>query len=257
MIRGIYTAASGLLSNLRRQEAVSNNLANLNTTGYKEDASADSSFERVLASRVGNAPVPVPLAFQKRLGTIGTGAYQDDRRPFLRQGNLEQTGESLDVAIVGPGFFATRTTEGQTLYTRDGHFTTNDQGAIVTSEGRVVLDGNGQPINVGDADPLILRSGEVVVGPDVVGTIGLYDIPADQLVRAEGSAFTTVGTPVLVTAGSEPRLEQGSLEQSNIELAAETARLMNASRQFEASQRLFKELSANLEKAVNEVGRVG
>lgn len=257
MIRGIYTAASGLLSNLRRQEAVSNNLANLNTTGYKEDASADSSFQKVLASRVGNAPVPVPLTFQKRLGGIGTGAYQDDRRPFLRQGTLQKTGESLDVAIVGAGFFATRTPEGETLYTRDGHFTTNDQGEIITVEGRLVLDGNGQPITVGDAEPLILRSGEVVVGPDVIGTIGLYDIPADQLVRAEGSAFTAVGTPTAVPAGANPRLEQGQLEQSNIELAAETARLMNASRQFEASQRLFKELAGNLQKAVTEIGRVG
>ncbi|MFN8638338.1 MAG: flagellar hook-basal body complex protein [Dehalococcoidia bacterium] len=257
MIRGLYTAASGLISNLRRQETVSNNLANLNSTGYKEDASADSSFEKVLATKVGNAPVPVPLTFMRRLGTIGTGAYQDDRRPYLRQGTLEQTGEALDVAIVGTGFFAIRTADGQTEYTRDGHFTTNAQGEVVTAEGRQVLGAGGQPIVVGDADPLVLRNGDVVVGPDVVGTLALYDISPDQLVRAEGSAFTSIGTPALVTAGSEPRLEQGKLEQSNIELAAETSRLMAASRQFEASQRLFKELSANLEKTVNEVGRVG
>jgi flagellar basal-body rod protein FlgG len=127
----------------------------------------------------------------------------------------------------------------------------------VTAEGRAVLDANGAPIVLGDGDPRVLRNGDVAVGPNVVATIALYDIPADQLVRADGSAFTSVGTPELVTAGSEPRLEQGQLEQSNIELAAETTRLMNASRQFEASQRLFKELSANLEKAVNDVGRVG
>ncbi len=257
MIRGIYTAASGLLVNLRRQEAVANNLSNLNTTGYKEDAAADSSFEKVLATRVGEAPLPVPLALQKRLGTIGTGAYQDDRRPVLRQGTLARTDEALDLAIVGPGFFATRAADGQTLYTRDGHFTTNDAGEMTTSEGRVVLGVDGQPITVGDAEPRVLRNGEVVVGPDVVGQVALYAIPADQLVRAEGSAFTAVGTPALATAGSEPRLEQGQLEQSSVELAAETSRLMQASRQFEASQRLMKELSQNLERAVNEIGRVG
>jgi flagellar basal-body rod protein FlgG len=257
MIRGIYTAASGLLVNLRRQEAVSNNLANLNTAGYKEDAAADSSFEQVLATRVGPAPIPVPLQLHHRLGTVGTGAYQDDRRPFLRQGTLTRTGEALDLAVVGTGFFATRGPEGETLYTRDGHFTTNDAGELVTVEGRTVLDASGASITVGDADPLVLRNGEVVVGDQVVGAIALYDVPPAQLVRAEGSAFTAVGTPTLLTPGSEPRLEQGQLEQSNIELAAETTRLMQASRQFEASQRLLRELSANLEKAVNEIGRVG
>ncbi|MCC6238653.1 MAG: flagellar hook-basal body protein [Dehalococcoidia bacterium] len=257
MIRGFYTAASGLLVNLRRQEAVANNLSNLNTTGYKEDAAADSSFEKVLATRVGNAPLPVPLSLQTRLGAIGTGAYQDDRRPVLKQGTLTRTGEALDLAIVGPGFFATREASGQTVYTRDGHFTTNDAGEIITSEGRVVLDANGLSITVGDANPRILRNGEVVVGEDVVGQIALYDMPADELVRADGSAFTTVGTPVLATAGSEPRLEQGQLEQSSVELAAETSRLMQASRQFEANQRLMRELAQNLEKAVTEIGRVG
>lgn len=257
MIRGLYTAASGLLSNLRRQEAVSNNLANANTIGYKEDASSDSSFQKVLATRIGNASVPVPLTFQKRLGTVGTGAYQSERRAFLQQGNLAETGEQLDLAIVGPGFFATRTPGGDTLYTRDGHFTTNEAGEITTVEGRQVLDANGQTINVGGGLVSILRNGEVSVDGNVLTTLGVYDIPADQLVRAQGSAFTAVGVPTALALGSEQRVEQGKLEQSNIDLAEESIRLMNSSRQFEASQRVFRELSANLERAVTEIGRVG
>jgi flagellar basal-body rod protein FlgF len=257
MIRGIYTAASGLLTNLRRQEAVSNNLANANTIGYKEDAAADTSFEKVLATRVGNASVPVPLTFSKRLGTVGTGAYQSERRAFLRQGNLATTGQELDLALVGPGFFATRAAGGETLYTRDGHLATNEAGEIVTAEGRQLLDANGQTINVGSGVVKILRNGEVSVDGNVVASIAVYDIPAEQLVRAQGSAFTTAGTPTALTPGAEPRIEQGQLEQSNIDLAEESIRLMNSSRQFEASQRVFRELSANLERAVTEIGRVG
>jgi flagellar basal-body rod protein FlgG len=256
MIRGIYTAASGLLTNLRRQEAVSNNLANANTIGYKEDTAADTSFERVLASRIGNAPLPVPLTFQKRLGTVGTGAYQSERRAFLRQGTLALTGEQLDLALVGPGFFATRAPGGETLYTRDGHFTTNEAGEVATVEGRAVLDTNGQTINVGGAPVTVLRNGEVVVDGNVLTSVAVYDIPAEALVRAEGSAFTAAAA-TLVPAGTEPRIEQGQLEQSNTDLAEEATRLMNTSRQFEASQRVFRELAANLERAVNDIGRVG
>jgi flagellar basal-body rod protein FlgG len=245
-----------LVSSLRRQEAVANNLANANTIGYKEDSGADSAFERVLASRVGNEPIPVPLTFQKQLGTVGTGAYQQERRAFLRQGTLSPTGEQLDLALVGPGFFATRSNTGDTLYTRDGHLTTNDAGEVTTVEGRPVLDTNGQTINVGGAPVKILRNGDVVVDGQVAATIAVFDIPSTALVRAEGSAFTAAGA-TLVAAGAEPRIEQGQLEQSNTDLAEESTRLMNTSRQFEASQHVFRELSANLERAVNEIGRVG
>ncbi|MSP21510.1 MAG: flagellar hook-basal body protein [Dehalococcoidia bacterium] len=257
MIRGIYTAASGLLTNLRRQEAVSNNLANANTIGYKEGAAADTSFGTVLATRVGNALVPVPLTVQKRLGIVGTGAYQSARQAFLRQGTLTNTGEPLDVALVGREFFATRTAAGETLYTSDGHFSTNNAGEIVTAGGRQVLDVNGQPINVAGELVRILRNGEVAVNGNVVASLVVFEITANQLVRADGSAFTAAGTATPLVAGAEPRIEQGQLEQSNIDMADESVRLMNSSRQFEASQRVFRELSANLERAVKEIGRVG
>jgi flagellar basal-body rod protein FlgG len=255
MIRGVYTAASGLLANLRRQEAVSNNLANANTVGYKEDAGADSAFARVLASRVGNEPLPVPLTFQKQLGTVGTGAYQSERRAFLRQGTLRPTGEQLDLALVGPGFFAVQTPGAGTFYTRDGHFTTNDAGEVISADGRTVLDTNGQPINAGGGPVTVLRNGEVVVDGQAVATIAVYDIPAEALVRAEGSAFTATRA-TLVPAGAEPRIEQGQLEESNTDLAEEATRLMNTSRQFGASQQVFRQLAANLEQAVTEIGRV-
>jgi flagellar basal-body rod protein FlgG len=258
MIRALYTAASGLLSNLRMQEAVANNLANATTPGYKEDAAANEAFQRVLAERIGNAPVPVPVTFRRRLGEVGTGAFQAQRSVYLQQGTVTRTEQPLDVAIIGPGLFATRGQDGATYYTRGGHFTLDGDRQLTTVDGRLLLGVDGAPIVVEGDEPSIYRNGDVVVDGNTTGTIALFDIPADQLVRAEGSAFTAAaGAATLVDVGREPRLDQGALEESNTDLSAETARLMSTARQYEANQQLFRELAENLERAVNDVGRVG
>ncbi|MEZ4502191.1 MAG: flagellar hook-basal body protein [Dehalococcoidia bacterium] len=257
MIRALYTAASGLLSHLRMQEAVANNVANATTTGYKEDTSANESFNRVLAQRIGNASTPVPLTFRRNLGVVGTGTYQAERGVYLQQGTVTRTEEPLDVAILGPGFLATQGEGGQTFYTRNGHFTTDDTGTLMTTDGRAVLGVDGRPIVIDGEVVNIYRNGEVVVDDQPVGTIALYDIAPTDLVRAEGSAFTTEGPTTLLAAGREPRFDQGALEESNTDLASETTRLMSTSRQYEANQQLFREIASNLERVVNDVGRVG
>lgn len=259
MIRALYTAASGLLANLRMQEAVANNIANATTPGYKEDTAANESFGNVLAERIGNASVPVPLTFRHRLGIVGTGTFQAERAVYFRQGTITQTGEPLDVAITGPGLFATQEPGGGTYYTRGGHFTLDDSRQLVTADGRLVLGTDGAPIVLDGQTVTIYRTGEVIVDDQSVGTIALYDIPGDQLVRAEGSAFTfsATGDATLLAAGRDPRLDQGAIEESTTDLSAETTRLMSTSRQYQASQQLFREISSNLERAVNDVGRVG
>jgi flagellar basal-body rod protein FlgG len=257
MIRALYTAASGLLSHLRMQEAVANNVANANTTGYKEDTSANEAFNRVLAQRIGNASTPVPLTFRRNLGVVGTGTHQAERGVYLQQGAVTRTEQPLDLAILGPGFIATQGEGGQTFYTRNGHLTTNEAGVLMTTDGRAVLGVDGAPIVIDGEAVTVHRNGEVVVDGQSAGTIALYDVEATNLVRAEGSAFTAAGPATLLAAGREPRFDQGALEASNTNLAAETTRLMSTARQYEANQQLFREIASNLERVVNDVGRVG
>ena len=188
MIRGLYTAASGLVLGLRRQEVVADNLANVETPGYKGETSAAASFETVLAHRVGNAPVPVPLTFVQRLGTVGTGAYQDAREVDMGAGTLNTTGRELDLGLAGPGFFAVQTPDG-TRYTRDGRFEATGEGILVTGDGDPVLSVEGQPINVAGVQVVIVGSGEVFVDGESRGTLQVVELDPSRIIRARGTQF--------------------------------------------------------------------
>src|SRR5690606_532869 len=139
MIRGLYTAASGMLLGLRQQDVVADNLANSSTVGYKADQSAQTAFAGVLARRTGPAEGPIPARTDEVIGRLGTGAFVENVRTFLGQGAERDTGAPLDVMVRGEGFFVVQTTEG-VRYTRDGHFDRNQAQQLITADGALVLD---------------------------------------------------------------------------------------------------------------------
>ena len=247
MIRGLYTAASALIAGLRRQEGVANNIANLATPGFKGEVTAAGSFQSVLVRSSGNVSAPVPLTFQRTLGTVGTGTYVAERSSYLANGELRITDQPLDVALGGPGFFAVQGPTG-TLYTRNGHFTLSADGVLTTTAGRAVLGTDGEPRRL-----TIARDGDVRVGEELAGTLQIVSIPASALVRAGDTTFVASGE---VTAIAGAALFQGRLEESNIDIGLAAAQLFAISQQFEANQRVFLQLDENLERAVSEIGRV-
>lgn len=275
MIRSLYTAASGLETNLRMQEAVAENLANATTTGYKGERAASREFAGVLAHRIGNAPVPVPLQTQTRLGRIGTGSFVDARRVTLENGTPRTTDQPLDVMIHGQGFFTVQT-EGGVRYTRDGHFQRSPTDQVTTADGALVLDANGDPITLDTDNIRIDEIGQVfrreivdVVDEDgvpakdvietLVATLGVVTVEADQLVRAGASQFTLAPgvEPGAALLGAETVMLQGTLEESNVAIADTAAQLMSLSRMYEASQHVFTTINNTLRAAVQDVGRVG
>lgn len=264
MIRGLYTAASGLLASLHRQEIVASDLSNISTLGYRSETSAIASFSTVMATQVGRTRAPVPVTVRRTLGPVGTGAYVGARATFLGEGALRTTGESLDVALRGDGFFVLGGAGGP-FYTRDGHFHRDSQNRLVSRDGRPVLGADGNPIVLesvlwngtrrGGERVEISGRGAVLVDGQSAGTLQLVRIAADDLVRVGASTFTVSAGGAQRTAANL-RVVQGAVEEANVNLGRVTALMLDTARQFQASQQVFQRLGENLQLAVRDVGRV-
>lgn len=275
MIRGLYTAASGMVNGLRMQETVAENIANLGTPGYKGERSGTQEFQGVLARSIGSASAPIPMATQRVIGRVGTGAYVDERETILTEGVERRTDLPLDVMIRGDGFFQIATDDG-IRYTRDGHLGRNADNTLVTADGQTILGEGGEPITINTDDVRILPNGELlvtteveVVQPDdtvaievteeVVGRLAVVRIDAEDLVRSGGSRFTLVpgaGTEA-ITLGEDAVIVQGALEETNVDLAHASTDLMSLARVYTSNQQVFTALNDSLQLAVRDVGRVG
>lgn len=275
MIRGLYTAASGMLLGLRQQDVIASNLSNTNTVGYKHDQFAPAEFGGVLARRIGDRPGPVPAHTQQLIGRVGTGAFLEARRTHLAQGSERETGERLDVMIRGTGFFAVQTDQG-VRYTRDGHLDRNDNDVLVNVTGEPVLDVNGEPI-VLDTDRVRIASDGsiyrlietevvsddgttgVVVEEELVAQLQVVEIAADDLVRAGDTQFTVaagaVATPLNLAEDATVIL-QGALEEANVDVGHTATQLYSHARTFNASQRVFTTINETLQSAVRDIGRL-
>lgn len=275
MIRGLYTAASGMVNGLRMQETVAENIANLGTPGYKGERSGTQEFEGVLARSVGTSSAPIPMASERVIGRIGTGAYVDERETILTEGVERRTDLPLDVMIRGDGFFQIATDDG-VRFTRDGHMGRDANNTLVTADGQTILGADGGPITINTDDVRILPTGELlvtteveVVQPDdtiavevteeIVGQLAVVRIAAEDLVRSGGSRFTLVpgaGTTA-INLGEDAVIVQGALEETNVDLAHASTDLMSLARVYTSNQQVFTALNDSLQLAVRDIGRVG
>ncbi len=243
MIRGIYTTASGLLAQMARQLAVSNNLANLNTPGYRQDVTSLRESPGLDISRLFDGQV-TPL------GALGTGVATEIGGIDLSQGPLLDTGNPLDLSISGPAFFAVQTPEG-VRYTRDGSFSRSAEAILVNASGYPVL-GEGGPIHLGDGDVVVNGDGTVLVGGQEVGRLLLTEFQPGQLRKVGTNLFEAQGAG---QAAANSAVNQGFLEMSNVDVAQAVVDMMAAARSYEASLRLLQMQDEILSKSVNDVGR--
>lgn len=248
MIRGLYTAASGMLATIRRMESVTNNLANAQTPGFKQEVTAAGTFAQQLVYRL-NRPDGAQQLGPLTLSTIAAAPLID-----FSQGPLQQTGRPLDFALAGPGFFAVQTPEG-VRYTRDGSFALDEQGRLVTATGALVL---------GDQGPIQLPGGNVSVTPE--GVIEVDGAPMARLQVVEfgpDQVLERVGNNQLVPqdAGAVPTpaaattVRQGMIEASNVDLTASLTTSLELQRAYDANQRLIQTMDEMVGRAVNDVGR--
>ncbi|MBM7551738.1 flagellar hook-basal body protein [Thalassobacillus pellis] len=270
MLRGFYTAASGMLAQQRRQEALSNNMANMHTPGYKADQGVMRAFPELLMERVEANQFPagkglhVPL--HKEIGTLNTGTYLQETIPDFTQGDIRETGVATDMAIIngdlpdenGALFFTVQNEAGQQRYTRNGNFTVDGQGFLVSGEGYYVLDQDGNPIQTGGMEFNVSSEGVVsFAGNEAALGIG-YTPDASEFVKEGNGLFRAEGeiADARETPGAEFTVRQNHLERSNVDPAKTMTEMMNTYRNFELNQRVLKAYDQSMDKAVNEIGRV-
>lgn len=245
MLRGLYTAASGMLVQTAKMDMLSNNLANVETAGFQRQAPHVYSFPDMLISRVHNG-TSVPI------GRLGTGAVvYGDRSSFL-PGAIKSTGNPLDVALVGPGFFAVETPDGP-RYTRDGRFTVNPSGWLVTLDGHRVRGERG-PILVNGTDVVIDDTGQVVVDGSVVDKLLIVEFnDRDGLLRRGANLYEATEAAGLPFRYRDTQVVQGAVEMSNVNVIREMVNLISVQRAYEANAKVVQAYDETLGKAVNEI----
>lgn len=285
MIRGLYSAASGMFSMERKQEALANNLANAQTPGFKKDDTVLRSFPNLMIQRIndfqsGSSSIAgVPQIQQNvTIGELSNGVYAQERIPSFQQGALVQTDGALDLAIedqsipvqnvngveVKPAaFFAVQLQDGSVGYTRNGKWDLDSNGQLVTAEGYRVLGANGQPIQVNSSiareDLQINANGQLIAGGgQLIGQIGLavVDNP-NELRRLGGNVYQADQPVALLQAGENPgvALHQGFIEQSNVDTGQTMTDMMTAMRSYEANQKVINVYDQSLQQLYS-VGKI-
>lgn len=254
MIRGLYTAATGMNVQSKKLDIISNDLANVSTTGYKKDTTIISSFGEELLSRLNDREGGV--SNNAEIGPITWGAKVADIHTDYTQGSIINTNEDLDVAIQGDGFFVVQTPNG-TAYTRDGNFTVNQNGSLVTRDGYAVMGENG-PIEFGE--DYLNTGGNIKIKAD--GEVILDDISIDYLDMAsfaDNQELTKMNDNLYITTSARQEfngsLIQGYLEASNVNSVEAMVDMITVSRTYEANQKVLQTQDSLLGKAVNDIGR--
>lgn len=248
-MRSLSIAATGMLAQQLNVEVISNNIANMNTTGFKRQRAEFQDLLYQSVQRVGaatsNEDTMAPAGIQVGAGVRAAGVYS-----INEQGALTQTSNRYDLAIDGRGYFRIERPDGTEAYTRAGSFQVSDQGELVTNEGYRVLPGVAIPPDVIDVSVTpdgqvhVKRAGQVemqLVGQIELATFqneaGLEAIGSNLLLETEASGEPLVGAP------GEPgfgKLSQGFLEASNVNAVSEITALISAQRAYEMNSRVIK-----------------
>lgn len=253
MIRGIYTTLSGLNVYEIKQSILANNIANIDTPGFKKDAfsiggeeGADVPLFRFVAGKSPTFVGRLPLSVQPQ-----TGFFTD-----FSQGRLEATGNPLDFAISGEGFFVVATPEGP-AYTRAGNFTRDAEGRLVTLEGYPVQGEAGDIVLPAQGAITVDEEGNIRSGGEILGRFRIVRFPDPQLLEKRGGNLFRAPEGVLPEEASGYTIHQGFLEKANLDVVEAMVRMIEALREYELAQRAVVAQDETLQKAVNEIPRLG
>ena len=245
MSGAIYQAAAGALLQQMRMDMLSNNLANVNTSGYKADKPV-FRMDALAPAEPGAETVP---------GRLSPYAPPLEALTDFSPGPAIRTGNPLDIAIVGDGFLEVQAPEGS-RYTRKGNLTINEQGLLSTPEGWPVM-GQGGEITIDGSKVEISALGEIYVDGEVVDALRIvnFDQP-QQLLKTENTLFVAPqGIAANAVEDDQVQIAQGFLEGSNVDAIRTMTEVIETMRVFEAYQRIIRTVDETTAKTVNEVGR--
>jgi flagellar basal-body rod protein FlgG len=231
-----------MIPQIKKQETIANNLANASSPGFKKDSVFTEELSRAEMRRAGRqADWQTPMI--------------DQVYTSFEQGGMDKTGNSLDVALEGTGFFVFETPDGEQVLSRAGRLMADNAGYIVNAEGHRLM-GDGGPINAAGGEVAIAENGRVEVNNSAVGTIRVVDVPeANQLIKIGNTEFA-LPQGIELRQAVRFAIRQGYLESSNVEVVTEMIDMITSFRNFEADANAIKAQDESLEKLFNNVGRV-
>ena len=248
MLRALYTAATGMQAQQINIDTIANNIANVNTTGFKQGRAEfqDLLYQNIRpAGTSSSASTTYPVGLQLGLGTRPVATAR-----IYSQGDFRQTGNPLDLVIEGKGFFQVRLPSGEVGYTRDGSLHVNAEGVVVTSDGyalepQITIPADAQTIVIGrDGTVSVTQAGQSAA--QQVGTIqlatfqnpaGLNAVGGNLLLASTSSGDATTGNATENGLGS---INQGFLEQSNVSVVEEMVNMIVAQRAYEVNSRAMR-----------------
>ena len=282
MIRGWFTAASGMRAQQWRLDAVANNLANVDTDVYKREQAAFKAFPELLIRRMkddGQYLHPFGSGDAAPIvGKLGTGVELNELFVSFEQGPLKETESDFDAALDGKGFFTVATPLGE-RYTRNGSFQLGKEGYLETKEGYPVLGENG-PIRVKANNFQIDKDGRVWINAEyaddpnlfvsrenntwaeaaLLDTLKIVNFDLDRYLKKQGSSLyydTDISGPAFIMEeGSRPKVMQGFVEAANVEPVREMVQMIEVNRAYEANQKVIQSHDSMLGVLINQVVKV-
>lgn len=257
MVKGLFTAYTGMINEQHRMDVLTNNLANSTTVGYKKEGTTSQSFDDVLAYKVKDASEAVNIP--RRIGVNTPGVKIGENYTDYTQGSFKITDNTYDLALGGDGFFTLEFTnkngDTTTKYTRDGQFTLTNEGYLVTKDGNYVTGSRGRIRLNPTKESTIDSKGNIFQDGSVVDTIKITDFKDYNYLKKYGENLLEPVEGATVT-NANAKVYSGYLEASNVQIVSEMVDLISITRQYEANQKIIKAYDDSLEIAANQLGKV-
>lgn len=259
MIRGLYTAVTGLMTQEARQNVITQNLSNANTTGYKADDIQVKDFKEALIQNYQN--IVNGKHERSVIGSLSFGSGIDETTTDFSQGILKDTGLDTDFGLQGNGFFVVAKDDGAgnptNYYTRNGHFSVDLNGYLIDDNGNKVIGKNAdtgadEPIAVGNAKITMDKNNNLYLDGKKTYQFDLVDFDNYNSMKKVGDNLYSAENP----KASDAVVNQKQLETSNVNVANAVTDMMSTYRSYESNQKVVQAMDETLGKAVNDVGTV-
>ncbi len=259
MVKGLYTAYTGMRNEQQRMDILTNNLANSDTTGFKKEGATSQSFDDLLAYRIKDQSTPGVDA--KHIGSMNMGVKIGEVYTDWTQGPFKNTENTFDLAMGGEGFFTiefmNKAEETFTVYTRDGNFNLTEDGYLVTQDGDFVLGTNGEHIQLSTTagETRIDRQGRIYQDGVLQAQLQITDFEDYNYLEKFGE---NLYLPVdgATQQAAEGEVYQGYLEAANTQTVYEMVQMIATTRAYEANQKVIQAHNDTLQIAANQIGKL-
>ncbi len=251
MFKGFYNLTSAMLTQGRNLDVISNNMTNVATAGFKTDRYTFSTFQDVMWKRVGNMDKKYTDLGNQSWITAPSKLYTD-----YTQGPIEETGQPLDFAIEGDGFFALENPDGERIYTRNGNFSLDGEGYLWLSGYGRVLDTEGNPIQlVTDHVEADSYGGMFTLNGGFLGRIGVYRFEDNGALEKNDHGFFVSENEGEVV-NNAVKVHQKWIERANIDMVEQMSHMITAQRAYQSAAEVTKIYDEVMKQATTEVGRL-